>query len=96
MDDRPVFTVVGSLEMKTASRIEAELHEHSDRNPGPVYVDCSEMTFIDSAGLRVFVNASRELAEVARPLVIEGVPEQCYRAIQACGLMVLFGIRPRD
>jgi anti-sigma B factor antagonist len=57
--DAATVKVVGDLDIATAPVLQRALQEACSR-AGAVVLDLRDLTFIDSAGLRVVINASRE------------------------------------
>jgi len=55
-DRRTVVQITGEIDQASAPRLEATL----GLLDGPLVIDCSELRFIDAAGLSVLVKASRE------------------------------------
>ena len=51
----------GEIDMASAPLLEAELDEVLDLGPGSVAVDLTEVTFVDSTGLRVLLQARDRL-----------------------------------
>ncbi len=60
------LTLRGELDLGTAGRLERALHEHA----GPVLLDLRELTFMDSTGIRVLLEASEAAERDARDLAI--------------------------
>jgi anti-anti-sigma factor len=73
-----IVTLAGELDMASAPQLAACLAEQT----ADVRVDCSDLEFIDSSGLQVFVVAHRLLASRGRQLVISGLSEQCRRPFE--------------
>ena len=71
-------TVTLSVDAKTLTSANAtEFRETANSVIGPatlrVVVDCSQLEFIDSAGVAAFIYANKLLSESRRPLCLTGV-----------------------
>ena len=58
------LTLRGELDLGSAGRLERALREHA----GPVLLDLRELTFMDSTGVRVLLEASEVAAREGRAL----------------------------
>lgn len=84
---RGTTTVVprGELDLATAPELEGWL-EDLRRECADVIIDLSEVTFLDSSGLRVLLRARREAQRMQTGLRIEHPTRNVRRAIEAAGL----------
>jgi anti-anti-sigma factor len=68
----------GRIDSITSREFEAQLMPHCDR-AGPVVIDCSKLTYVSSAGLRVFLMAAKKAKASGGKIVIccltQGVEE---------------------
>lgn len=53
---------------------------------GPVILDLSDMTFMDSSGLAVVLHLQRMLQRMGRGLMVRGTRPQAMRVFRAAGL----------
>ena len=60
------LTLRGELDLGSAGRLERALREHG----GPVLLDLRELTFMDSTGVRVLLEASELAARDERALAV--------------------------
>jgi anti-anti-sigma factor len=70
--DVPVILVRGEVDTVTASELERALVDLAGA-PSRVVLDCRDLTFIDSAGLKVFVDAHERLRDRGGMLVIRAL-----------------------
>jgi anti-sigma B factor antagonist len=80
-----VIHPTGDLDAYTAPGLRAQLHEATGGG-GPVVVDLSDITFIDSAGLGALVGAHRRMLEAGGRLRIVRPPTLVGRAFALTGL----------
>ncbi len=86
-------TVSGEVDSITASALATGIAEASAEGVTEVVLDCTGLTFIDSAGLSVLVNAHRRLRTGGATLVLEAPPRAALRVFQIAGLDRLLEIR---
>lgn len=58
-----------------------------DRRPACLVLDLSQLSFIDSCGIHVLINARNRCAEQATHLVIISGPRAVQRVFEICGLI---------
>ena len=80
-----VCKAIGDIDSATAPVFNADLRRAIDNSDEAfVSVDCSDMTFTDSAGYHAFVSATRYAVRHGHTLVIRNLPPTCARLIQIC------------
>ena len=84
-DHAVVVKLVGELDLYNAAEVRDTLDGVCSRKPGRVVVDLSEVTFIDSTGLGVLVEARSKLADRKTFLLSAPQPET-RRALEISGL----------
>ena len=83
-----VVIVVGDLDAATAPRLHAELVGLSSDGIDRVVLDLRRMTFVDSYGLGVIVNAKKRLSQQGNALCVVAEDEQrtLRRLLEITGL----------
>jgi anti-anti-sigma factor len=79
------YAANGEIDMETAPAFAIDLRkciESSDETL--VSVDCSGVTFMDSAGYHALLGATRHAARQGHTLVIRNLPPACARLIRMC------------
>ena len=84
---------VGELDMSSAAELTSCLDALIDDGATLVSVDASDVTFLDSTGLRVLVDASVRLEQVGGVLVIDPMSNGVHRVLEITGLLDRY--RPR-
>jgi anti-sigma B factor antagonist len=82
--DGYVVELSGELDISSASAVESRLMELEQRGPARLYVDLSKVSFIDSTGLSMIINADGRARKDGRRLTIvsgEGVPRRILRTV---------------
>ncbi len=75
------------------------LSEHLDPLPGAadeVVLDMAGVTFVDSSGLRVLIDAHQRAAHAGRTLVLDEPSTVVRRLLDISGLEDLLEVRPRQ
>jgi anti-anti-sigma factor len=76
---------IGDIDLATAPALAANLRETTDGSDEVIVsVDCSGVTFMDSAGFHVLVTATEYAARRGHTLVIRNASPWCARTIQLC------------
>jgi anti-anti-sigma factor len=77
--------VLGEIDAATAASLNADLHDAiDDTDEASVNVDCSGLTFIDSAGYHVLVDATNYAVRRGRTLMIRNLSPSCAALIRLC------------
>jgi anti-sigma B factor antagonist len=105
-DDRLVLDVTpgdpgrvgltGEVDPHTAPLLEQALAELIDGGATSIRLDGSGLTFIDSSGLRVLVDAHRRLGATKEALLLTGVTPTLRRLLEVTGLDEHFSVEAAD
>ena len=80
-------TLAGELGHHEAIDIMARFAELVDRElPASVVLDLSGLSFMDSSGIAVIVQASRRCRDIGAAFAVEGTPRQAMRILKAAGI----------
>lgn len=93
LDDVPVVSVAGELDLATAPALERTLIPLCDAADGRVVVDLARCSFIDLRGLRVLL-AAQELLERSRHPLALVVGQPTRRVFQITRVESLFEFHP--
>lgn len=69
----------GELDLSTVSKVEEELRRAEAAEPDLLALDLSQLTFLDSTGLRLIVTADQRAREQGRRLAIVKGPDPVQR-----------------
>ncbi len=83
------------LDMASAPALAAALEDAIAADSADIVVDFSHVTFVDSSGLRVLVNARRDLTANGRTLIVVNVGRS-RRIFEMVGLTELLGAEAGD
>jgi anti-sigma B factor antagonist len=90
----PTLALTGEVDPHTAPLLEQELATLIDEGATAIRIDGSALTFIDSSGLRVLVDAHRRLGATQEALVLAGVSPTLRRLLEVTGLDEHFTVEP--
>ncbi|HTS16771.1 MAG TPA: STAS domain-containing protein [Verrucomicrobiae bacterium] len=80
-----LIRLVGSLDMFSFPRLEAQLNELFQRGRYFLVLDCQELEYIGSAGLGALIGFARQAREHAGDLRLLNVPDRIYNIIELLG-----------
>lgn len=74
-----VVTLHGELDISEASKVEAQLEIEERKQPPILVLDLSPLSFLDSSGIRLVLEADMRARRDGRRLVVVRGPEQVHR-----------------
>jgi anti-sigma B factor antagonist len=86
------FSIWGEIDIATAPKLEHDLGLLIDEGEADLNVDCRDLTFIDSSGVRVLLDAQRLLQADGRNLRITNIEDPPRRVLEVLGLMELLRV----
>ena len=89
-----VVTVRGEVDVATAPTLGEALDAALDEGSGPVVVDLSGVTFIDSTGLGVLIAVRKRCLDSGRELRVVVSDPRILKVFEITGLDDLFAIHP--
>jgi anti-sigma B factor antagonist len=85
-DDEVVLTLVGELDIATGERVREVLDGLQQSPPGRLVIDLSQLSFLDSTGLALFVALDKRCRENGAPtLEIRPGPPAVQRLFELIG-----------
>jgi stage II sporulation protein AA (anti-sigma F factor antagonist) len=88
---RVVLTVAGDVDLAAHTRFEAEVERAWDGSTDLV-IDCSQVAFLDSMGLRVLVHSLQRAGENGRGFALAAPSEPVLRVLELAGVRNLFAV----
>ena len=85
VDSVVILTIEGRTDGLTAPDLENRITEIVDRGDVHVVLDCAEMTYISSAGLRIFLTSARKCQQNGGKLMICALQPDCKSVIETSG-----------
>jgi anti-sigma B factor antagonist len=80
------YCLHGGVDVVTVPRLRSDLLNAIHADGAHLLVDCTNLTFIDSSGIAVLLEANERLEADGRHLLILNVPRGPRRAFDALGL----------
>lgn len=90
----PVFRLCGRLDASTSPLLEERLRLLADDQCNQVVFDCAELSYVSSAGLRVFLSALRNLSAEGGGIAFATLSEPVRQLFHLAGLEEFFIIEP--
>ena len=85
--------LVGRLDTPAAAEISQQIQPLLDHAGETIVLDCSELAYISSSGLRIFLTLRKAAAAAGGHVVIEGLSNEIRQVFMMTGFLQLFEIR---
>jgi anti-sigma B factor antagonist len=92
IDDVLVVTAIGEIDISTRLRLSTALNDVVTRDHEPVVIDLAAISFMDSSGLGILLNALRRLVRQQRRLTLVCPPGEVRRVMNLTGLIDSFSV----
>lgn len=89
-DEAVLVRVTGDVDLATSPKLRAALEEAIGAGADAVRLDMGGVTFLDSSGISVLVDAQQRLQEGSSKLVLHSVSDQIKRVLEISGLGSFF------
>ena len=89
-----IQTVIGRIDASTAGLFEQKLVGAVAERPACLVLDCTELKYISSAGLRALLLSAKQAALAQTQLVLCSVPDQIRRVFELAGLPSILPMFP--
>lgn len=83
----------GEIDIYTSQYLKDELNEVVNACQGDVFIDCLELSYIDSTGLGILVGALKEIRKKNNDIYISNLKENIRKLFIITGLDKLFKIK---
>jgi anti-sigma B factor antagonist len=90
IDTYEIVSIVGRVDSYTAPNLSEKLNEIIIRNRYKIILDLGEVSFVSSAGLRVFIDIQKTCKKNQGELVLVNVPQRVYDTLELAGFTPLF------
>jgi anti-sigma B factor antagonist len=87
VDDRYLLQVSGELDLATNERVVEAIKRAEASDAKTIVLDLTEVSFIDSSGIRALVQGALESRENGQRLRLVPVQGQVRRVLEMCGLL---------
>ena len=89
---RVVVTVRGDLDAASAPRLKEALQDLGREHDHDVIVDVDGLTFIDSSGIYVLIQALKRMSTEGRQLTLRGGDSRAHKVLDVCRLTSVFDL----
>ena len=90
LEDKFFVTLEGELDTAAAADVEQILQPLYNSNGKDVIIDCTNLEYIASSGLRIFVNILKKAQAAGSRVVLRGVNDDIKNVFKLTGLISIF------
>ena len=83
----------GRLDTLAAQEVSKELESLTDDASGTIIMDCTEMSYISSSGLRIFLTLRKAAAQKGGKVIVRGINNDIRSVFMMTGFLNLFEIQ---
>lgn len=83
----------GRLDTPGAQEISPQMNALSEEASGTIILDCTEMNYISSSGLRIFLMLRKAAAEKGGKVIVRGINNDIRSVFMMTGFLNLFEIQ---
>ena len=83
----------GRLDTLAAQEVSKQLESLTEDASGTIIMDCTEMSYISSTGLRIFLTLRKAAAEKGGKVIVRGISNDIRSVFMMTGFLNLFEIQ---
>ena len=87
-----VAKFVGRLDTAASQEVATAIAPLQDAASGTIIIDCSELSYISSSGLRIFLGLRKDAAAKGGLVIIRHLPDSIRQVFMMTGFLNLFEI----
>lgn len=87
-----ILSLNGKLDVTTSGDFETKILNMIDKGENKLIVDCCQLDYISSSGLRVFIVGSKKLKNLGGEIVISSLKDSIRNVFDCVGFSPLFRI----
>lgn len=92
-ENETVVRLSGRLDTPAAQEITPQMNELSGDAGGAVVLECSDLTYISSSGLRIFLTLRKAAAEKGGRVIVRNISKEIRSVFMMTGFLNLFEIQ---
>ncbi len=92
LDGVTVVTLEGRLDTPASPEVSARLEPVVQDASGTIILDCTNMSYISSSGLRIFLTLRKAAAEKGGKVIVRGLTPEVRSVFMMTGFLNLFQI----
>lgn len=85
-------TLNGDLDNAASSQADRDLAPVFERNDCDIVIDCTELNYISSSGLRIVLNVFKHTRSNGHKAILKGLREDVEEVFQLSGFLQLFSV----
>ena len=86
----------GDVDVATVAEARTAFEQATTANPGDVFVDLTDVSFVDSTGLGMFIGWHKSTMAAGRHLRLDCVPSRVSRMLRLTGLDRILDVQAAD
>jgi anti-sigma B factor antagonist len=90
VEDRLVIALIGDLDNAASSQAERSLAPVYDFTDGDILIDCTQLNYISSSGLRIMLNIYKHTRANGHKAILKGLSEDVKEVFQLSGFLQLY------
>lgn len=87
-----IAQLIGRLDTPAAQEVSNALAPLQEKADGTIILDCSQMTYISSSGLRIFLTLRKAAANKGGKVIVRGINNEIRNVFMMTGFLNLFQI----
>ena len=91
-----ILPLEGEIDLHVSSEVAESLRTMIAKKPKQVVVDLTKVTYLDSSGLAVLINAMQDVNKYGGKLTLSGITQNVRSILEMARLDQFFLIDPRD
>ncbi len=92
INDVAIVSLKGRLNVTTTSELEQVFNTLFEENRAKVLVECRELEYISSAGLRVLLTAAKQFKKISGEIALAGLSQNVKQVFEISGFTSIFTI----
>lgn len=92
-DDVTTVKFIGRLDTPAAQEVTKDMESVMEAASGTIVMDCSEMTYISSSGLRIFLSLRKAAATKGGEVIVKSISNDIRQVFMMTGFLNLFQIQ---
>lgn len=92
-DGRTTVKLMGRMDTPAAQEVAPELDALKQDAAGTIVLDCTELSYISSSGLRLFLVLRKEAAEKGGSVILRNISDNLRNVFMMTGFLNLFEIQ---
>jgi anti-sigma B factor antagonist len=87
-----ILSINGRLDSTNSSELERKVHSVINRNEKKILIDCNQLTYVSSSGLRVFLTGLKKMSAIQGIFALCSLQESVKEIFDISGFTGIFTI----